>query len=630
MNKPDIQIPASFAIDGIKTDFDNTKIQNGFDRLQPDVLAGDNLNKFIDDTYKGLNGVLDLYKGAVLYDVNETYSNKSIIFNIDENNKIKIYRSLVNNNIGNSLSDTDYWQEVSLGGGGLEIGDIGTALYVDETQGKRRRLNGSILAINENTQAFLSWLKGIVATNPTLSTTEANWQSEVTLSALGQCGKFVINEVAGTIRLPKVVNIQGLQSLGQAGIRVEESLPNITGMIHSANGCLTSSSGAFSLQTRTGNGYGTSDHNWYLEAVFNANSSNPIYQDDAPVQQEAIQYPYFIQIATGSETQINIINEVELNNPYSLFDCKYSDHELFNTSWLKSNSQWNSKAVYVKAYEALAVEQNTSIEVGETVTLPSGTSYTKQGLSVKLSTATYNDYDFVLNTTNETFRLPIKTNLASGKAVVGNGMVLGVTDGTHTAGLNSATGGSNRFTPIDTSYGENIGYNASTGTNPFTAGISLGVTSDSTKSGIETDPTNLYLYYYVGETVQNANLIDAGRISEQLSGLVEVASVVIDEYVNGTEGYRIWSSGYCEQWGQASTTSNSWVTITFLKTFKDTNYVAYGGSKIPDSSYATAPFSIAFRNYTTSSIETAQHDDNTVNKGTWTWKVSGYLAQGEY
>ena len=56
--KPNIIIPESFAENGVKTDFDSNKILNGFDRIQPDVLAGDNLNKFIDDTYKGLNYAL--------------------------------------------------------------------------------------------------------------------------------------------------------------------------------------------------------------------------------------------------------------------------------------------------------------------------------------------------------------------------------------------------------------------------------------------------------------------------------------------------------------------------------------------------------------------------------------------
>lgn len=58
--KPNIVIPESFAENGIKTDFDNEKLTNGFDRLQPDVLAGDNLNKLIDDTYKASNYALNL------------------------------------------------------------------------------------------------------------------------------------------------------------------------------------------------------------------------------------------------------------------------------------------------------------------------------------------------------------------------------------------------------------------------------------------------------------------------------------------------------------------------------------------------------------------------------------------
>lgn len=58
--KPNITIPESFAANGVKADFDNNKILNGFDRIQPDVLAGDNLNKFIDDTYKASNYALNL------------------------------------------------------------------------------------------------------------------------------------------------------------------------------------------------------------------------------------------------------------------------------------------------------------------------------------------------------------------------------------------------------------------------------------------------------------------------------------------------------------------------------------------------------------------------------------------
>lgn len=58
--KPNITIPAEFAPNGVKTPFPKIKVQDGFDRINPDVLAGDNLNQFIDDTYKASNYALDL------------------------------------------------------------------------------------------------------------------------------------------------------------------------------------------------------------------------------------------------------------------------------------------------------------------------------------------------------------------------------------------------------------------------------------------------------------------------------------------------------------------------------------------------------------------------------------------
>ena len=116
--KPNIEFPQAFAIDGQKTDFLDEKIQSGFDPIDPDVLAGDNLNKLIDDIYKGLHysmdGVNDLYKGAVLYDPAETYTDKSIVFNIDENGDTAIFRSLVNDNNGNALSDISKWKKMEI------------------------------------------------------------------------------------------------------------------------------------------------------------------------------------------------------------------------------------------------------------------------------------------------------------------------------------------------------------------------------------------------------------------------------------------------------------------------------------------------------------------------------------
>ena len=139
--KPNITIPEAFAVNGQKADFLDEKIQNGFSNVDPDVLAGDNLNKLIDDTYKGLNysmdGVSDLYKSLITYDSTETYGLNSIVFNIEEEG-VALYQSLIADNTGNPLTDETKWQRLELGGGGAgqPIGSLfwsfATADYVPD------------------------------------------------------------------------------------------------------------------------------------------------------------------------------------------------------------------------------------------------------------------------------------------------------------------------------------------------------------------------------------------------------------------------------------------------------------------------------------------------------------------
>lgn len=431
-------------------------------------------------------------------------------------------------------------------GGGLELCDIGTALFIDETKGLRRRLNGSIMDITSNYQAFLTRLKEITTLYPSLVCTETEWQTIKTMSKLGQCGKFVLNygsdgTTVTSIRLPLVININGLVDMSNAGLIKDESLPNITGSIRVWNAY--DSTGAFNGVNDSI--YGRAGGNVRDTGVvtLDASRSSSTYQDNAPVQQEAIQYPYFIQIATGQETENNIVNDIELNNPYVLFDNKYAEAPLYNLSWLKSDGEYKPKAMYTKPYEALVVENNSSITVGTTVDLPSGTKYTKRGLSVKLSTATnITDYDFVINTTDESFRLPLKNGMegifASG--VKGNGMALGVTDGTINYGLSAGSGTSlGAWTDV---YGNSVGSDR-VGT-MATSNVAYGVSTDPTKSGIVVDttvPEGWNLYYYVGETVQNANIIDAGRIGEELATKTDMlqasgAGMPSDKYINLTLG----------------------------------------------------------------------------------------------
>lgn len=585
---PNISIPQGFANEGQKTDFLEEKIQKGFDPVDPDVLAGDNLNKFIDDTYKGLNytidGVNDLYKGVVLYDSSETYSSTSIVFSIADD-EISAYKSLTDDNLGNPLTDETKWKKVNLGsgGGGLELCDIGMSLYIDETKGLRRRLNGQVVAINANTQAFLNRLKQIVALYPSLSVTETAWQAAKTASAYGQVGKFVIDEEAGTVRLPAVVNVQGALDLQNLGLTVDAGLPDHTHTV--AINLMDDSTAAGWVGVCDG------DNGILNGAVYTssgASASNAIYGNSDTVQPEAVQYPYFIQIATGQEIENNIVNELELCNPFVLLEPKYSESLLYNESWLRSNGQWNAKALYVSVYEALQVEYNSEIDAGSTVTLPSGGAYTKRGLPVKLSTEEYTDYDHVLNTSEETFRLALRTMFKPVKngtvPVVGTGKSLGLTDGNSNYALFSSYGNNNQgvndgILRLSNLTNTNAGTDGSVDT--YTLNKTIGISKDANMSGLSadlTDTTGLNLYFYAGAVSQNAGIVNAGRVEEALVDKLnsdhsnDTKPYVVETYHNGRSWYRIWSDGWMEQGGYYITEASGGGTVTLIKPYSSTDY----------------------------------------------------------
>lgn len=615
--------------EGYKENFSADKIQTGYQKDVPELISGPNLNNLIDIIGKNTNTLnsyveylnsLSVNKtpivdsnnqlnstqiGLKVYSPTETYLLNDLVTTIQDE-KVLFYKSLVASNTGNPLTNTDYWEEVKLGGGsGLELCDIGMALYVDETKGLRRYLNGQIVDRNTNTEAFFTRLQEITTLHPSLLCTEDEWQTAKTMSVFGQVGKFVFNYSGDdivSVRLPRVVNVQGVFDLQKLGMTIAESLPQHTHYIGDRLPSITSAGGNPKADVNGNDGYQC------VRISNTQGASSPVYKDGAPVQPEAIQYPYFIQIATGSETENNIINDIELNNPYSLFDHKYSDHELNNLSWLKSEGQQNAKAVYTDAYDKLLKIYNGT----ETV----------EGLSVKLSTEEYTDYDFVLNTSDETFRLPLKTKLASGKAVVGNGKSFGLTNGTVSGSLlmGLSVSGSQYYAGMAGTFGE-VGSNTPAIT--MAQDTAVGVTTDPTKSGIETSDSGLYLYYYVGETVQNANLIDAGRIGEQLAdkiGRTECKAYITETYVNGPSWYRVWSDGWCEQGGYTTIKSGSNI-ISFLKKFvtNDPKQISVRYGRVANAT-TTNVIDIFSRGCTDSQVDFYSSNSTGI-----TWQASGYI-----
>ena len=96
-------------------------------------------------------------------------------------------------------------------------------------------------------------------------------------------------------------------------------------------------------------------------------------------------------------------------------------------------------------------------------------------------------------------------------------------------------------------------------------------------------------------------------------------------YENGTSGYRIWSDGYCEQWGIVTGANGELVTTTFLKVFNVVPIVCvnFTFKIVGNVNYIY----IQARNVTTTSFQIYTYQDNC--DGTM-WRASGYLAAGQY
>ena len=611
-----------------------------------------------------------------------------------------------------------------------------------------------VKAFSEDTALILGAVLEVAAYNNDMLNGE-------TISFVGDSNTYSLSSVNGTpttyylqtesdtvesIRLPKIVMpVQGLTDMTKLGALTEAGLPNIEGSFPVPGKTDLSPSGAFYRGSNVTNWGGVTNSSGGL--AFDASRSNPIYGASDTVQQEQIQYPYFIQIATGQETQADITNEIELNNPFFFGMYQYFEAEPNNLSWLKSAGQWNSKAVYPDYYNWLLQEKNNpstlsikpNVDIAGSLTnnngvlsgfsesnyalvpdIPSNiesleivfkytttddvttrqtvygqnivnkttpqltigngnglsqnllsldadnwgtgiltletpvanTTYTakttwdnvskthkfflavnngdfveqgsvsqetvywveqlKIGLDmnlnpwlgsidlngcyiningsrwwsgtsngVKYSTEDYNDYDYVINTSDETFRLPVKTKGAPLTAetvpVISNGYGLGLvaSSGVHYL-IDSGNGAGNILSGTEAEAPMLTGSAYSTSSSSsLNNGQVVGVSTNAAYSGLIADftginPEGLYLYFYVGDTIQNANLINAGRLAEQINDIKAIPHI-IESYRNGQSWYRVWSDGWCEQGGITNFEDTN-KEVLFLKPYRDVNY----------------------------------------------------------
>ena len=427
-----------------------------------------------------------------------------------------------------------------IGGGGLEVGFIGfTQGYIDETKNLQRCLNKAVnYIIQDQFEEFTQWLKKSAELNPDIVCTNEEYETELTLSPNNVCQKFVIDDVAGTIRLPKYSDYLDLSINGAKTVSVYGT--------DKAVGFVNSTTLAKSIVL---NGYGGNvgvisrvvDDPVPVGTASALGSTNPaagalgLHHDptksgvvgSVTTTSEQIKGTYFIQVATGTSESIDTTRATEINNPFFFGQSAYFEATPNNPSWVKSTGTYLSKAVYPDYYDWLLKIYN-------------GTE-TQEGVSVKDVSATdITDYDFVINQTDETFMLPLLNGSETIPSDKFEDLTIKETNSPYTAQANGYV----KFQYRTDGIGSIIVLRTANIDNAQTSGVAnqlLRVTievkrgqeyiveysSSSSNSSLNKlrftySRGNGDLYYYVGEGMVNPQLVNVARIEEVKANKTDV------------------------------------------------------------------------------------------------------------
>lgn len=218
----------------------------------------------------------------------------------------------------------------------------------------------------------------------------------------GSCGKFVIDTVNKTIRLPYIDNIiQGTTNVSELGKLIEPGLPNIVGSLYSVYTSNRpdeggeSATGAFGVGTsnnvsRDGGG-SASDAEYGFN--FDASRSSSIYGNSDTVQPQTVKVYYYIVIATLTKTEI----EVDIDEIASDLNGK-ADKDLANITYgslrnaLDADSVTYIVGVYRNGYSWHNIYSDKFVEQGGMLTPSGSAGYKEINLLVEMADTNFDVY----------------------------------------------------------------------------------------------------------------------------------------------------------------------------------------------------------------------------------------------
>ncbi len=381
-----------------------------------------------------------------------------------------------------------------------------------------------------------------------------------------------------------------------------------------------------------------------------------ITADLKSAQKEQNYYIYMVvgnTTVTYAQTKVTEVQQSQ-NDTIPLFTGMYFDIKPNHTSWIKAGTNVSGE-IYESAYNTLINILNGSI--------------TKYGSEFKIvdkeqmvDLKDYSEY-WVIDKDINSFRSPLKTSLLN---TISNDRILikkkepadddstwynlysdgWVEQGGHIETNKAATVFTVEFLKAfkDTNYYfNNAQYSQSDDycqyvTNKQRDSIQVKGQNDSSgfdwiAKGYTTAPNaseianneKTGLYFKIGNAVENLQLINAGEVLEELNNAIkktDCISYLTETYKNGTSGYKVWSDGYCEQWGKLPAGQAN-IQVQFLKVFADSDYNAHVTAVTNANNKAT-----------NGNIGILTNVGMTVISDSYAypliWEAKGYLAAGEY
>ena len=237
------------------------------------------------------------------------YPQGAVLWLFDTENKVYTpLLSLVGNNTYNFNTNPEYigqyWARILPDSGrGLPLGAIyfSSSSNADDNPGALPLWSGAYYT-NASTlyPAFYNWVKS----HTELCKTKTEYDAAI--STYGECPYYVVDEVAGSLRLPKLVNYLKMANATDGITQAQAGLPNITGSVSgirvgafAAEGALSSSKTTGKTSQTMANVINQND----AEVIVDASDSSAVYgKSDTVTPAHTTLYPWVVVTASDAES----------------------------------------------------------------------------------------------------------------------------------------------------------------------------------------------------------------------------------------------------------------------------------------------------------------------------------------